>query len=412
MQLNIIGGVILIALIADVVISAIADWLNIRRISDNLPQAFQNMYDARRYRRSQQYLRINTRFGWVVSAFDLTVLLIFWFAHGFAGLDHWLRSFGWGPIVTGLVYIGILVGAKSLLSLPFSIYQTFVIEQRFGFNQTRWSTFVTDLIKTTALGIAIGAPVLAAVLAFFEYSGNHAWWLCWAALTVLTLALQYVIPTWIMPLFNRFVALEDGETKRAIVNYARAIDFPLTNIFVMDGSRRSSKANAFFTGFGRNKRIVLYDTLIKNHSTDELVAILAHEMGHYKKRHIQLSMLLITLHNGAMLYLLSLFVSVKALFAAFYVDTPSVYAGLVFFGLLYAPIEMLLSIGLQAFSRHNEFSADRFAAQTTGQPQSLAMALKKLSVQNLSNLTPHPMHVVLHDSHPPVLDRLAALEAA
>jgi STE24 endopeptidase len=300
---------------------------------------------------------------------------------------------------------------KATLSLPFSIYQTFVIEERFGFNQTTWSTYILDRLKGLLLAVLLGAPLLSAVLAFFEYAGANAWWLCWAAVTLYMLGIQFIAPTWIMPLFNKFTPLETGELKSAILSYADSIKFPIENVYVMDGSKRSRKSNAFFTGFGAHRRIVLFDTLIKQHTTGELVAILAHEMGHYKKRHIIESLIFGILQMGLMLYLLSLFVSFPGLFEAFYMSQPSVYAGLIFFAMLYSPLGFFVGLFLQKRSRTNETAADRFSVQTTHDPQSMVDALKKLSVHNLSNLLPHPFYVFLNYSHPPVLQRIEAILA-
>ena len=320
-----------------------------------------------------------------------------------------MRSWHLGPVPSGMAFIGILSLLAGIVSLPFGIYATFVIEERFGFNQTTWSTFIKDKLKGLVLALLLGAPLMAGVLAFFEYAGSGAWFYCWMAVTLYMLVVQFVAPTWIMPLFNRFSPLENGPLKQAIFSYARSIDFPLDNIYVMDGSRRSSKSNAFFTGFGRHKRIVLFDTLIERHSVEELVAVLAHEMGHYKKKHILKSLLLGVAQSGLMFFLLSFFISEPALFEAFYMQQPSVYAGLVFFALLYAPLDFLTGIFMQLFSRKNEFEADRFAADTTSEPNAMATALRKLAVHNLTNLTPHPFYVFLNYSHPPVLQRLRAI---
>jgi len=409
--MNIIALIILFALLFELVLNGIADYLNLAMLKGDLPRDFEGVYDAERYRKSQEYLKVNTRFGWVSAAFNLMVLLLFWFGKGFPLLDAWVRSFNFGPIICGLIYAAALMLMKGLLSLPFSIYHTFVIEERFGFNQTTWSTFVLDLLKGLGIGVLLGAPLLAAILAFFEYAGSNAWWLCWIAVTVYMLGVQFIAPTWIMPLFNKFSPLESGELKSAILSYAEAIKFPLENVYVMDGSRRSSKSNAFFTGFGNHRRIVLFDTLIKQHTTGELLAVLAHEMGHYKKKHIIQSLILGILQTGLMLYLLSLLISYPGLFDAFYMPQMSVYAGLIFFAMLYSPLDFFIGLFMQLLSRRNETEADRFAVETTRDPGSLADALKKLSVHNLSNLLPHPFYVFLNYSHPPVMQRIKAILA-
>jgi STE24 endopeptidase len=408
--MNTIALIILAAIIFDYALNGMADYLNLTMLRDDLPEFFRGIYDPDRYRKSQRYLKANTRFGWVTATFNVSVILIFWFAKGFPLLDEWVRFFDYGPIITGLIYMAVLLLFKGLLSLPFSIYATFVIEERFGFNQTTWHTFVMDLAKGLLLSILVGAPLLAGILSFFVHAGTNAWWYCWVAITLYMLGVQFIAPTWIMPLFNKFTPLETGELKSAILSYAGSINFPIDNVYVMDGSRRSSKSNAFFTGFGKHRRIVLFDTLIKRHTTGELLAVLAHEMGHYKKKHILQTMILGILQMGIMLYLLSIFISYQGLFDAFYMPQESVYAGLIFFTMLYAPLSFFIGIFMQMLSRKNETAADRFSAETTHDPQSMVAALKKLSVHNLTNLMPHPLYVFLNYSHPPVLHRISELQ--
>jgi len=407
--MNFIAIIILSAIGVDFILNLVADGLNLKHLKTELPQTFQEVYDADRYRKSQQYLKVNTQLGWVTSAVSLSLILVFWFAKGFPLLDRWVRSFELGPVLSGLVYMGILMLFKAVLSLPFSLYATFVIEERFGFNTTTWKIYLMDLIKGLALALLLGTPLLAAMLMFFQYAGANAWWYCWIGVTLYMLVVQFIAPTWIMPLFNKFTPLEDGELKSAILSYANSINFPLENVYQMDGSRRSIKSNAFFTGFGKHKRIVLFDTLIKQHSVKELVAVLAHEMGHYKKRHIRQSLILGILQTGLMLFLLSHFITYAGLFNAFYMPQQSVYAGMIFFAMLYAPIDFFVGIFMQVLSRQNETAADQFAAETTKDPPSMVAALKKLSVHNLSNLTPHPFYVFLNYSHPPVLKRIQML---
>jgi STE24 endopeptidase len=408
--MNSICLIILLAIILDFLLNGLADYLNLKRLRNEVPEPFQGLYDPDRYRKSQQYLKVNTRFGWITASFEVVVMLGFWFGKGFPLLDQWVRSFEFGPVVSGLIYIGILILLKGLLSLPFSVYATFVIEERFGFNQTTWATFLLDLAKGVVLAVLLGMPLLAAVLAFFEYAGINAWWFCWIAVTLYMLGVQFIAPTWIMPLFNKFTPLDDGELKSAILAYAGSINFPIENVYVMDGSRRSSKSNAFFTGFGRHRRIVLFDTLIKQHTNAELLAVLAHEMGHYKKKHIYQSLALGILQMGIMLYLLSIFVSYQGLFDAFYMPQKSVYAGMIFFGMLYSPLGFFIGLFMQMLSRKNETEADRFSVETTRDPGAMVAALKKLSMHNLSNLLPHPLYVFLNYSHPPVLERIRAIQ--
>ena len=406
---NIITFIILVAILIDFILEIISNRLNLKALSTKLPNEFENVYDEDTYAKSQEYTRVNTRFGFVTGTFDLILLLVFWFAGGFNWLDQWARAFEFGVIGTGLIFIGVLVTAKIFISLPFSIYATFVIEERFGFNKTTPKIFVSDRVKGLLLSVIIGAPLLAGIIAFFEYGGTWAWFYAWMAVTAFSLVMQYIAPTWIMPLFNKFEPLEDGELRQAIEEYAGKVDFPLQGIYVMDGSKRSSKSNAFFTGFGKNKRIALFDTLIEKHTTDELVAVLAHEIGHYKKKHIVKGMMISILQTGVMFGLLSVFLQVPALFDAFFMDQMSVYAGLLFFGLLYSPVETILGIIMQMLSRKHEYEADEFAARTVEEKEEMVNVLKKLSKDNLSNLTPHPFYVFLNYSHPPALKRIDAI---
>jgi len=407
--MNIYALIIIMALLGSYLLEIYSELLNLKNLKPELPEEFKGYYDEEKYSKSQEYTKVTTRFGLVNGTFDLALLLAFWLSGAFNYLDLFLRNYGFGTVTTGLFYIGALLIGKTVVSLPFSIYSTFVIEERFGFNKTTAATFVADLFKGIVLSIIIGGLLMATVLWFFETAGSLAWLYCWIAVTFFILLLQFIAPTWIMPLFNKFSPLEEGELKDSILDYAKSVDFSVKNLFVIDGSKRSSKSNAFFTGFGKNKRIALFDTLIEGHSVSELVAVLAHEIGHYKKKHVVKGMVISIIHMGIMLFLLSIFVSHKGLFDAFYMENISVYSGLIFFGLLFSPIEMVLSIFMNIFSRKNEYEADRFAAETTGKGDDMINALKKLSVHNLSNLTPHPFYAFLNYSHPPLLERIRAI---
>lgn len=403
---------ILFVLVLSYLLELAVGILNLRSLSPVLPKEFEGVFDREEYARSQEYTRATTRFSLVQSSCSLLLTLGFIVVGGFNSIDLAARSLGWGTIATGLVFTGILGLLSALVSLPFSIYSTFVLEERFGFNTTTWSTFILDQFKALILVTLLGGPLLAAILWFFATSGQAAWLYCWLAAMVFVLVVQFLAPVVIMPLFNRFIPLEDGALKEAITRYAQQQNFALQGIYTMDGSKRSNRANAFFTGFGRFRRIVFFDTLIAQLAENELLAVLAHEMGHYKLRHIPIMMILSILQMGLMFYILSLFLSNQGLSAAFGMEQVSVYASLVFFGFLYSPISMLLGIGLNIFSRRNEYQADRFAAATLKEEngnEALISGLKKLSVRNLSNLTPHPLNVFLNYSHPPVLARIEAL---
>ena len=407
--MNIYSIIIFCAIVLEFSLGLTANVLNLRALKFALPPELETVYKPEDYRKSQEYMRVTTRFGILTSVFTLVILLVFWFSGGFNYLDQVIRAWQFMPLVNGLLFISILFLAYSLLTLPFDVYGTFVIEERFGFNRTTGRTFFLDKVKGLGLSILIGGPLLAGILALFEYAGYYGWLYCWAAVTLFSLAIQYIAPTWIMPLFNKFTPMESGELKDAIFEYASSVNFSLKNVSVMDGSRRSSKSNAFFTGFGRNKRIALFDTLIKHHTVPEMVAILAHEIGHYKKKHIIQGTIIGILHTGVLFFLLSLFLGSDGLYQAFFMEQSSIYAGLLFFGLLYTPIELVLSIVMQVISRKNEYAADRFAAETIKEPESLLIGLIKLYANNLSNLTPHPFFVFLNYSHPPLLQRMQAI---
>lgn len=380
--------------------------LNLRALIPTLPDEFRDIYDEEEYEKSQKYTQATTSFSMINSSISTLLMVLFLLFGGFGYIDSWARSFGQGEIVTGLIFIGALALLSSALSLPFSVYRTFVIEERFGFNRTTVKTFVLDIVKGSLLAILIGAPLLSLILWFFINTGSYGWVYCWAGVVCVTLVLQFLAPVLIMPLFNKFYPLEEGELRELILDYAKKQNFKLQGIFTMDGSKRSSKLNAFFTGFGRFRKIVFFDTLVEKLKPSEILAVLAHEMGHFKLKHIPKMMAASILQTGIMFYLLSLFLGNENIAHAFSVSQVSVYSSLVFFGFLYTPISMLVSILFNILSRKHEYEADNYAATTTDRPEELIEGLKRLSQANLSNLTPHPLMVFIHYSHPPVLDRI------
>jgi len=383
--------------------------LNLKALSPDLPREFLKEMRHEDYTKSLEYTRTTTLYSLLVESWTTCITLAFLLFGGFNLIDIYARSLGLSPIPTGLIYTGALLLLTWIIGLPFSIYSTFVIESRFGLNTTTVKTFVLDMLKTGLLAAIIGGPVLALVLWFFEQSGPLAWVYCWIGLILISIVLQYLAPVLIMPLFNKFTPLSEGSLKDTIMDYAGSQKFKMQGIFTMDGSKRSTKLNAFFTGFGRFRKIVFFDTLLEKLSDREVLAVLAHEMGHYKLHHIFKMIAASILHTGVLFYLLSLILNNKGLFAAFGMEHLSIYASLVFFGFLFSPSNLLVSIIFNIFSRRHEYAADRFAAQTTGDADSLITSLKKLSKLNLSNLTPHPLHVFLHYSHPPVLARINEL---
>ncbi len=396
-------------MVAEYLLGLLVDVLNVLHAHPALPAEFRGWYDSKRYALSQRYLGDNTSFDLVLETVATPVMLAFVMLGGFNTVDHLARSYGYGSVITGLIFSFLLLAGARLLTLPGALYKTFVIEARYGFNRTTLGTFVADQIKTAVLAVVLGAPLLAGVLWFFERTGDFAWFYSWVLVVVVQLAIMFIAPVWIMPLFNKFEPLPPGELRAAIEAYAKRHGFSLQGIYTMDGSKRSTRSNAYFTGFGRNRRIVLFDTLVEKHTVDELVAILAHEMGHYRLRHIPLGVAVSIATSALMFYLLSFFIGNVGLSAAFGMDQVSVYASLLFFGFLFTPIDGVLGFFSNLLSRHHEYAADAFAARTTGAPEALIYGLKRLSVDNLSNLTPHPLRVALHYSHPPVLQRISAL---
>jgi STE24 endopeptidase len=400
---------ILCCLIGYYLLDSVAKILNVRNLGDEVPAEFLGIYEPNRYRESQRYLQAKTRFELVSATFDLGCLLLFWGLGGFDRLDFGLRSFHQGAVVNGILYLGILAAARELLELPFEAYATFVIEQRFGFNRATLKTFVLDRLKGWALAALLTVGFLTIVLNLLERFGLQIWPVAWLLTAAVSILLMYLAPTVILPLFFKFSPLLAGPLRDAILTYCHKQKFPLRDLLVIDGSRRSSKANAFFTGFGKNKRIALFDTLIENHSVPELVAVLAHEVGHYKHRHVIQHFVFAQINLCFLFVLASLCLSRPELYAAFGVTHPSYYIGFALFSLLVQPLAIILGVVLNFLSRRHEFEADRFAGETTGEPGALTLALKKLSKDSLSNLTPHPLLVGLHFTHPPVLERIRAL---
>lgn len=400
----IIGIVIL-----DFAFGRFLDYLNTTRWSDELPTELAGIYDAAEYKKSQQYLRANHNFSMLTDGFSFLLLLAMLIFGGFALIDQWLRGFTENPIWMTILFFGVIGLVSDLLSTPFSVYDTFVIEEKFGFNKTTPKTFILDKLKGWLLGGIIGGGLIALVVWIYMSTGQWFWLVAWGAITFFTVFMTMFYSNLIVPLFNKQRLLDDCDLRTAIEHFATSVGFKLKNIYVIDGSKRSTKANAYFTGLGPKKRIVLYDTLIDNHTTDELVAVLAHEIGHYKKKHTLLGTVLGVVQTGIILFILSVFISNPLLSQALGAEKGSFHLGLLAFGILYSPLSLLLGVLMNLISRNNEFAADKFAAVNFN-GHSLKEALKRLSVKNLSNLRPHPAYVFFHYSHPPLLQRLEAID--
>lgn len=391
-------------------LEAVSVVLNLSRLKPELPVEFQDVFDPEAYAKSQAYTRESEKFSLFSSAVKLVIFMIFWLCGGFGWLDIFVRSVTPSPVLGGLLGISLLFLGSTVLGWPFDWWDTFRIEARYGFNKTTAGVFWSDQLKSMMLGAVIGLPVLALLIWLFD-SFPNAWIWAWVSVTVILLALQFLAPRYLMPIFNKFTPLPDSPLKTAIQELASRCAFPVKELFVIDGSKRSSKGNAFFAGFGKNKRIALYDTLIEKHTEPELLAVLAHEIGHFKRGHI-IQRLAVAVGQLAIIFLLmGLLMKNPGLFAAFGVTAPSVWLSFVFFMILFEPVQFLLGILSSLWSRKHEYEADTYAADAMRGPDPLIAGLKRLTRDTLSNLTPHPFHVFLHYSHPPMLQRLAALRA-
>ena len=393
---------------AEFILERSLSWLNTKHRKATLPNSLVGIYDEEKYAKSQQYGADQTRLSWISSTFNVIVMITFLIAGGFGGLDAWLATFFETGLIKTLVFFGIIGLASSIINLPFSIYATFVIEERYGFNKTTPKTFLLDLVKGMIVGAIIGGLLLGAFVWF--HNNVELWWLyAWALFFGFSLLITMFYTSVLVPIFNKLSPLEDGELKEAILAYAKKVNFPLHNIMVIDGSKRSTKANAYFSGLGSAKNIVLYDTLIEKQTKEELVAILAHEVGHYKKKHVLQSIGIAAIQMFVMLFIMQWIVDNPALSIALGGEQPALHLGLIAFTVLYSPISTITGLFMNVFSRKNEYEADAYAAKTY-QATPLVTALKKLSVDSLSNLTPHPAFVFFHYSHPTLLQRMAALE--
>jgi STE24 endopeptidase len=385
------------------------DWLNERHWSDEVPEGLEDYFDAEQMKRSLHYHRDKKRLQALSSSLSLLAILLLLFLDGFAWLDQRVAAWSTDPVVRPVLFFGVLMGASEIISLPFSIYDTFVIEERYGFNKSTPGTFVGDRIKGWVLGIVLGGGLFALLIQIYLWSGPDFWLVAWAVLGGFTLFMAVFYTRLILPLFNKMEPLGEGELRSSIRSFCEKVNFPLSDLYVMDGSKRSSEANAFFSGLGNKKRIVLFDTLIEKHSVREVVAVLAHEIGHFKKKHTRSSVIISLAHMGLMLYLFSWAVEAPLLSKALGVEDARFHIGLLGFSILYSPVSTLLGIGMNYMSRKNEYEADRYAKEHY-EGEALATALKRLSSDHLANLHPHPYAVFVHYSHPPILDRLRALD--
>ena len=396
-------------LLVKFMLDTLLNHLNAKHFNDTLPEEVSNVYDINEYKKSQSYKKVNHNFTIVTSSFSLIVTLCFFFFNGFSLVDNIARKFSDNIIIITLIFFGILMIGSTIINIPFSLYKTFVIEEGFGFNKMNKKTFFLDKLKGLLMSTILGGGILALITWFHEFTGVYFWLYTWGLITLFTIVVNMFYSKLIVPLFNKQTPLENGELKEAITKYTDSVGFKLNDIFVINGSKRSTKANAYFSGFGSQKRITLYDTLINDLNNDEIVAVLAHEVGHYKKKHIIFNLTASVIITGITLFILSLLINTPLFSLALGVSTPSFHMGLISFGILYSPMSELTGMSMNYISRKFEYQADNYAKKTyAGEP--LISSLKKLSKNSLSNLTPHSLYVFIHHSHPTLTNRIKNLK--
>ncbi|UAB75764.1 M48 family metallopeptidase [Mesoflavibacter sp. SCSIO 43206] len=401
---------IIIAIISiNFIIDKILDALNAKHYKDQLPEELQDVYDEDEYKKSQRYKATNYRFGILTSTFSFVLTLAFFFLDGFAFVDQLARQITDHNILVTLIFFGIIMIGSDILTTPFSYYKTFVIEEQFGFNKTTKTTFILDKIKGWLMTIIVGGIILGIITWFYHTTKDLFWIYAWILVSVFTIFINLFYSRLIVPIFNKQTPLEDGSLRNSISKYAESVGFNLDKIFIIDGSKRSTKANAYFSGFGNEKRVTLYDTLVNDLDEDEIVAVLAHEVGHYKKKHIIFNLISSILLTGFTLFILSLLIDNPLLSEALGVKETSFHIGLIAFGILYSPLSEITGLIMNWFSRKFEYQADDYA-KNTYKAEPLITSLKKLSKNSLSNLTPHPAYVFMHYSHPTLLERIKNLK--
>jgi STE24 endopeptidase len=409
MNPNTIFYILIGIIIAKFLFDTFLDALNSKHFNDTIPTELEGVYNNEEYQKSQEYKKENYKFSFLVSTFSISTTLLFFIFDGFAFVDEISRSLSNNAILITLIFFGIIVFVSDLLSLPFSYYKTFTIEEKYGFNKSSKKTFILDKIKGWLMLLIIGGGILALITWFYQLTTTNFWLYTWVFMGLFSIFMNMFYSKIIVPLFNKQTPLEEGDLKTAIENFAQKVGFKLDNIFVIDGSKRSTKANAYFSGFGSQKRITLYDTLINDLETDEIVAVLAHEVGHYKKKHIIYNLFLSLILTGFTLFILSILIGNTALSQALGVEEASFHIGLIAFTILYSPISEITGYLMNLLSRKFEYQADDYAKfNFSGAP--LISALRKLSKNSLSNLTPSNLYVKIHYSHPTLLQRIQNLK--
>ena len=405
---QILLNILIVIIILNFFKDSILDYLNSKYFDNEIPNIISDIYDKEKYLKSQEYKKTQYKFNRISSIYSLLILLLFFYFDGFLVLDNYCRSLFDSELIISLSFFGIIYFGNDLLNIPFSIYHTFIIEEKFGFNKTTKKTYIIDKLKSWLLIILFGGGILSFIIFQFESIGQNFWIVAWIFISVLTLLINGLYAQIIVPLFNKQTKLEDGELKSEIEKYSKKVGFNLSNIFVIDGSKRSTKANAYFSGFGKQKRVTLYDTLINKLTKNQIVAVIAHEIGHYKKNHIIFNLLFSIIQSGIMLYILSLLIYMPIFSEALNIENHSFHIALITFSILYTPISEISSLIFNLFSRKFEYEADEYADKTFD-GKYLIEALKVLTKDSLSNLTPHPKYVWWHYSHPTLLERINQL---
>ena len=385
------------------------DYLNSKFFDKKIPENLSDIYDKEKYQKSQDYKKTLYKFGKISKAYSLTILLLFFFLDGFLLVDNFARSLFESELLISLSFFGIIFFGSDILNLPFSLYSIFIIEEKFGFNKTTFRIYFFDKIKSWFITILFGGGVLSFIIFQFETVGKDFWIVAWVFITTISVLINGFYAQIIVPLFNKQTKLEEGNLKNDIEKYSKKVGFDLSNIFVIDGSKRSTKANAYFSGFGKQKRITLYDTLLNKLNDNQIIAVIAHEIGHYKKNHIIFNLIFSTIQTGLMLYILSLLIYMPIFSEALGIQSHSFHIGLITFSILYTPISEIFSLIFNVFSRKFEYQADHYAKETFNSKH-LIEALKVLSKDSLSNLTPHPKYVWWHYSHPTLAQRIKHLQ--
>lgn len=403
--------IILAFILFDFVLERILDSINSKSWDLPIPQELSGIYDDEKYAKARSYHKAKERLSRITTVFSTLLIIAFLWFKGFALVHLQIATLTAAPVLQALLFFGVFAIVSDIIGLPFELYGIFVIEEKFGFNKMNWKTYVSDKIKGYVLGAIIGGVLLSLFVWFYTIAGANFWWYAWILFSGFTIFFAMFYTSLIVPIFNKLEPLENGTLRDKIEAFAQKVNFPLSNIFIIDGSKRSTKANAYFSGLGSKKTIVLFDTLLKEQTEEELVSVLAHEVGHYKLKHIRMSMFIGILQMGLLLLLLSFFINRPELSQALglQTDVPVFHLGLIAFSLLYSPISMLTGIFMNILSRKNEFEADNYAKEHTGTGEHLITALRKLSANNLSNLNPNRWYVFFHYSHPPLLERVRNL---